>query len=56
MKLVFFVTDRYEHIDIEKIAHGKSLSAAAIRSLVSVGASSTSKTECPLEASLIILA
>ncbi len=56
MKLMLFVTDRYERVDIEEIAHGKSASAAATRSLVSVGASSTSNTEYPPDVSLMILA
>ena len=56
MELVFFIADCYERINIEKKAHGKSASATATRSLVSVGASSTSKTEYPLEVSLMILA
>jgi hypothetical protein len=48
MELVFFVAQSYERVEIEEIAHGKSASAAATRSLVSVGAFSTSKTEYPL--------
>ena len=56
MEFVLFVTDRYERVNIEEIAHGNSASAAATRSLVSVGTSSTSKTEYPLEVSLMILA
>ena len=56
MKLVFFVADCDQRVDIQEIAHGKSASAAATRSLVSVGASSTSKTEYPLDVSLMILA
>lgn len=56
MELVFFVAHCYEDVNTEEIAHGKSASAAATRSLVSVGASSTSKTEYPLDVSLMILA
>ncbi len=48
MELVFFVAHCYEDVNTEEIAHGKTVSAAATRSLVSVGASSTSKTEYTL--------